>query len=108
MKETIYDNPTSTLFNWTFKICKEWLRGHKLDDQGRVNELRETLSEYKSDSKKQILLDLKASLRIDRNTDAIYIFIGSILSMISIIMRVRLIPKHQLQWKEKSSYSDQT
>ena len=71
-------------------MCKEWLREHKLDDQGRVYYLRVTISEYKSGSKKYLLTNLKASSRIDRNTDIICIFIGSMLLMNSIIRRSKI------------------
>ena len=90
LKETIYDDPTSAVKNWSLKICKEWLREHKLDDQGRVYDLIVTISEHKSGSKKDLLANLKASSRIDRNTDVIFIFIGSMLSMILIIMRSKI------------------
>ena len=89
LKETIYNEPTSAEFNWTLNMCNEWLREHTLIDQGRVN-LRETITQYKSSLKKYLFPDLKASSRIDRNTDVIYILIGSILSMISIIMRSKI------------------
>ena len=90
LKETIYDEPTSDVKNWSLKMCNEWLREHKLDDQGRVYDLRVTISEYKSGSKKDLLANLKANSRIDRNTDVICVFIGSMLSMISIIMRSKI------------------
>ena len=69
LKETICDEPTSAVKNWPLKMCKEWLREHELDDQGRVYYLRETISEYKSGSKKDLFENLKASSSIDRNTD---------------------------------------
>ena len=72
------------------KICKKWLREYKLDDQGRVYDLRVTISEYKSGSKKYLLTNLKDSSRIDRNTDIICIFIGSMLLMNSIIRRSKI------------------
>ena len=68
-------------------MCNEWLREHKVDDQGRVYDLRVTISEYKSGSKKDPHANLKANSRIDRNTDVICIFIGSMLS----IRRVRRV-----------------
>ena len=71
-------------------MCKEWLKKHKLDDQGRVHDLKKARSEYKSGSKKILLANLKASSRIDRNTDVICILIGSMLSTISITMRSKI------------------
>ena len=46
LKETIYDEATSAINNQSLKICKEWLREDRLDDQNRVLDLRETTSEY--------------------------------------------------------------
>ena len=63
LKETIYDEPTSSVFNLTLNMCKEWLREYNLDGQGKVN-------------------DLKASSRNNRNTDTTCVFIGKILSTI--------------------------
>ena len=90
VKEAIYDELTSTVKKLTLKMCKEQIRDHKLDDRGRVRDLRETISEYESGSKQSLLANLKASSRIDRNIDVICIFIGSMLSMISIIMRSKI------------------
>ena len=47
LKATIYKEPSSEVFNWTLEMCKEWLREHKLEYTGRVNDLRETITEYK-------------------------------------------------------------
>ena len=52
--------------------------------------MRDTILEYEYGSKKDLLVNLKASSRIDCNTDVICIFIGSMLSMISIIMRSKI------------------
>ena len=66
------------------------LREHTLDDWGRIHDLRETISECDSGTKHHLLANLKALLWINRNTDVIYIFIGSMLSIILIIMRSKI------------------
>ena len=87
LKATIYEEPSSEVSNWTLEMCKEWLREHTLENTGRVNDLRETIMEYKFGSKKHLLASLKDASRMERNTDEISMFIGSMMSMISIIMR---------------------
>ena len=48
--------------------------------------MRETITEYKFGSKKHLLASLEDASRMERNTDEISMFIGSMLSTISIIM----------------------